>query len=483
MSQGASQSPSCSGAVIGGAARHLTAQNEPPRHEQWALPCLKVEPTVGSARASRMAFLLFVLANVTLLVRPMELLPQLAGWPVYEALIAGCLLAALPVVLIELSPDRLLERPITACVVGLIAAVAMSHLAVGYVWGARMSGVEFAKVALYYLLLVATVNTAARLRAFLIILAGLAVVTTGLAVLHFHGAINIPALAALEYEQVDDRGETITLKRLVSTGILNDPNDLSLLIVMAMLICTYGIAETQRGWVARGMWLAPLGLLGYAMTLTNSRGGFLALMAGVTILLATRLGWKKGMLLAPVVVAGMFTVFAGRQADLSTTTDTAQQRIQIWSEGLALLRENPIFGIGYGNFDEEVGHVAHNSFVHAFAELGFFGGALFAGAFFLAIWGMWRMRGAASMQPQARGLRPYLLAITGAYAVGCFSLSRSYVVPTYMVLGMAAAYARIGAAGVAPVRLSTRLVMAMAAVGVGLLGAIYVFIRIFVRWS
>ena len=30
--------------------------------------------------------------------------------------------------------------------------------------------------------------------------------------------------------------------------------------------------------------------------------------------------------------------------------------------------------MGYGRFVEEIGKVAHNSFVHSFAELGFFGG-------------------------------------------------------------------------------------------------------------
>lgn len=482
MNELVSQSPQFSAASLAGPAS-LTAHTETWGQSEDPLPRLLLEPVAGSAPRGGVAFLLFVLVNVSLFVRPMEIVPQLAGWPIYEALIIGCLLAALPLILRELALDRLLERPISVCVVGLVAAVVMSHLAVGYLWGARMSGVEFGKVALYYLLLVATVNTAARMRGFLFILAGLAVVVTGLAVLQFHELINIPALAALEYEQVDDRGETITLRRLVSTGIFNDPNDLSLLIAVAMIICAHGIAETERGWLARGVWLAPLGLLAYAMTLTNSRGGFLALMAGVCILLGTRLGWKKGSLLVPVVVAGMFSMYAGRQTDVSTTGDTAQERIQIWSEGLALLRENPFFGIGYGNFDEEVGHVAHNSFVHAFAELGFFGGTLFTGAFFLAIWEMWRMRDKAGMEARTAGLRPYLLAITGAYAVGCYSLSRSYVVPTYMVLGMAAAYASIGAAGVAPARFNTRLVMVMAGVSVALLGMTYVFIRVFVRWS
>ena len=46
-----------------------------------------------------------------------------------------------------------------------------------------------------------------------------------------------------------------------------------------------------------------------------------------------------------------------------------------------LLRQAPLFGIGVGKYEDEVGLVAHNSFVHAYTELGIFGGALFLGAF------------------------------------------------------------------------------------------------------
>ena len=51
-------------------------------------------------------------------------------------------------------------------------------------------------------------------------------------------------------------------------------------------------------------------------------------------------------------------------------------RLGYWAEGLQLLRDSPLFGIGQGNFGLAIGNVAHNSFVHCFTELGVIGGAI-----------------------------------------------------------------------------------------------------------
>ena len=93
---------------------------------------------------------------------------------------------------------------------------------------------------------------------------------------------------------------------------------------------------------------------------------------------------------------------------------------------------------------EEVGHPAHNSFIHSFAELGLFGGTLFVGAFYVAIEGSRRL-GSANLAPgsPAAHWRPCVLAIVTAYAVGLCSLSRSYAIPTYVVLGLGAVYLRL----------------------------------------
>src|SRR5205814_9877341 len=108
----------------------------------------------------------------------------------------------------------------------------------------------------------------------------------------------------------------------------------------------------------------------------------------------THFSWAKTLPLAAVVLPAMFFVFAGRQTNISTgADDTMQARIQLWSEGLQLFREAPLFGIGYREYAEQAGQVAHNSFVHCYTELGFFGGTAFLSAFACVVLGLYRLGG------------------------------------------------------------------------------------------
>ena len=184
----------------------------------------------------------------------------------------------------------------------------------------------------------------------------------------------------------------------------------------------------------------------------------------------------------------MLMLFAGgRQTDvnLSDTEDSAQARIQLWREGLELFKTAPVFGIGKGEYEEEVVQVAHNSFVHCFTELGMFGGTLFTGAFFLAGWPLHKagVHGKGVLAPDLLRLRPYRQAAVLAYVVGMFSLSRAYIVPTYLMPGLAACYLGLpGVAGRVPtLKMTARLVGILALVSVLTLAGLHVFVRIYAR--
>src|SRR5262249_61864391 len=103
-----------------------------------------------------MAFWLFLLLNAVLLIRPEELF-QGPDQPVrlYLIVMCLCLVAAAPRVAGQLTFRALADRPITACIIGLLGAVVLSLLVRG-LWGrAREQGSEVAKVVAYSLLLVA----------------------------------------------------------------------------------------------------------------------------------------------------------------------------------------------------------------------------------------------------------------------------------------------------------------------------------------
>lgn len=47
--------------------------------------------------------------------------------------------------------------------------------------------------------------------------------------------------------------------------------------------------------------------------------------------------------------------------------------MEFWGDGLQLLKAHPLFGIGFGNMPDYIGHTAHNTIVVCAAELGLCG--------------------------------------------------------------------------------------------------------------
>lgn len=449
-----------------------------------------------------MDFVLFLLLNAVLFIRPAEIVPAMLGWPIYEVCILACLAVSFPRLLHQLTPRVLTAQPVTVCVLGVLIAIILSHATHMLLGLAFEMGFVFAKVVLYFLLFLATVTTPDRLRGFLVALVGMVVILTVIAVMQYHGKIEIEAITTLEEKKYDpETGQFTVIPRLRSTGIYNDPNDLSLILSVGMMASFYFFSKPAVSVVhphrysphggferrIRWVWLAPFALFGYALVLTQSRGGLLSFLVGMGVYGLARFGWKKAFLLGALVLPVISVVFAGRQLNIDPTNkgDTAQSRVQLWSDGLMAMRSSPLFGIGMGQYADEMELVAHNSFVHSYTELGFFGGTFFVGAFFLVLRGLQGARAAegAFWGSELACLRPCLLAIVTSYCAGLWSLSRCYIVPTYMVLGIAAAFLALNKTLLPSLMpsLSGRLMVRLAAVSVAAFVIIHVFVRVMVR--
>jgi hypothetical protein len=119
--------------------------------------------------------------------------------------------------------------------------------------------------------------------------------------------------------------------------------------------------------------------------------------------------------------------------------------------------------------------------------MGMVGGTLFTGACYLSVWSLYRLRAALRpiLDPGLSRARPFLTAAAAAYAVGMLTLSRTYVVPTYLMLGLACVYPPMAVAHppLPGLRLDGRLVVRLVAVSVGVVAALYVFVKTFVHWG
>ncbi len=434
-----------------------------------------------------MDFVLFLLVNLTLFIRPAELMPSTAAWPIYEIVIVANLIAAGPALVNHLAERGLARCPTTFCVFGVLAFIVISHLARFDFWSARYGGFDFAKVVAYFLLLLVVVNTPRRLFTLLAAIVLFTLLLNGLAVLQYHGYVNLPALEVVmegDYDEIT--GEAFQFPRMRATGIFNDPNDLSMIIVACMLLASAALLYRSLG-MARFTLAAPIGFLFYCLTLTQSRGGLLALLAGIAVLCYGWFGMFRGGVLAAAAAPLALLGTSARQGGIgdALTGGTGAERAEYWSDGLMLFKASPFFGIGYGFYAEEIGHVAHNSFVHGFVELGFFGGSLFLGVFVIATWQIWQLLRVRHeiADPALRHLLPYLLALLAAFCVSMFSLSRNYVIPTYMVAGIAATYFRLAQPGtsVRPLEVTPGLFAWLAAAGVGCIAFVYLYIKFLYR--
>jgi len=188
----------------------------------------------------------------------------------------------------------------------------------------------------------------------------------------------------------------------------------------------------------RLLWLLPIPVFGFAILETHSRGGLMGVLAGGAAYLFSRFGGPRALPLAAAAALGGLLLVGGRQASISG--DTAHERLMMWADGLTNLLNTPFSiptGLGIGWFVDETAHVAHNSFIQAYVELGVFGGGAFLGMFILSLLLLYRLGGSIRATAWVVESRHFAFAAVAGYAMGCYSLTRNFVVPTYLTLGLA----------------------------------------------
>lgn len=390
-----------------------------------------------------LAFGLFLLTTATLFLRPAELFIWLDNWPIYELLILSTFALAFQSFTGHFRWFMLARQPVTLCVVGVFVAIGLSHLQYIYVGGVLDSGTLFLKTLIYYGLLVTTVNSPGRLKTFLLTVAICASTMVTLCVLDFYEIYDFEFIQHLDdVEGFTDEDEVITVKRMRGTGIFQDPNDMAMVICATGIVCTFFLTDQTAGKI-RLAWLIPMLVLFVGLLSTKSRGGLLACgVAGLT-LISVRFGGRVAMA-AGVVGLCVVPFIAGRQADIDLDEGgTGHERITLWRDGFQELKSGAIlFGTGQGTYPDIAGLVAHNSFVHSYVELGLFGGTMFLGCFFFIGMQLYRMGRLPEpiLNDELIRMRPFICALAAGWCMSIFSLSRCYVVPTYLMFGACAAY-------------------------------------------
>lgn len=240
----------------------------------------------------------------------------------------------------------------------------------------------------------------------------------------------------------------------LSAGSTYDPNDIALVFITFLPVI---LAEACNGNMAlRGVYLG-LGivvLLGIA--LTGSRGAIIAI--GVQALYFVLISKKSRLLaLALVLTASLVVVTIADQslwdrfASLTAEGDAADYnlegragRIEIWKNGLKIVADNPVLGVGVGMFgtahfmlDGKIGLTAHNTYLQFAAELGLPGLILYL-ALLCSAWRLITRHVEESDQAGARARWAALKVGLIGFGVASFFISAAYSTTLYYLLGLAA---------------------------------------------
>jgi O-antigen ligase len=244
--------------------------------------------------------------------------------------------------------------------------------------------------------------------------------------------------------------------RLVGAGAL-DSNDLASLAAMSFPLAISLILRFK------GM-PRLIGIGGTAMSLAgmvwfNSRGGTLAMLAGMVTLIILQKGNRRWALAGLVLVGGTITWFSASQdyrdriigignLDNDYNVTDYNGRKQVWARGRGYIASYPFAGVGANQFSVMEGmtlranglhgkwSAAHNAYIQAFAELGIPGGLIFVAV--LGV-GLTRARRLAQpREPPSTGILPHpeYLASLAAFAAGAYFLSHAYFYALFALTGM-----------------------------------------------
>ena len=408
-----------------------------------------------------------LLLYVTLIyVRPAEIVPEWATIPFVDILTV--IAAIIGIVSIAIKPRNILNLPQDKLLLAFWVIIAISSFKV-WMSGVYLSFLAFMPTVFVYFLIRASVQSVGHLKglAYLLIVLNVFLAING--VIQYHTGVGLG-------------NTTMQLDRIYGTGIFNDPNDLGMTFVMVIPLLVVVIGKSSTWLSFRILSIAAFVVILLALYYTNSRGAIVGIAAALACLSFLKYRTIAATITAAVLLGVIVVAAPSRGAEMDTGESSAQSRVQSWAQGWNMLKLHPITGVGYDQYLEYHEKVAHNSFVHTFAELGLLGAFCFVGMFYWYFKGL-RLMPAAT--PEFASWRRALMAsAVGMLTCGWF-LSRQYVSIVYVLLAVGACAVTLNVPPENKTRLTTRtadfaLISVLTIAGIAL---VYISIRTLAIWG
>jgi len=299
---------------------------------------------------------------------------------------------------------------------GLFVAVLMSQVMLFYFDGVVFAFETFGKIFVFAILLFYLLNTAPRLQILTRIVVVMGLLMAVHAILQYFTGRGFGGSPPL----YDYRG-----KRSQFFGIFEDPNDLAQFLTACLPLC-FGVF--YRFDVKKLiLCLVTMLVILVGWWTTQSRGGIISIAATIAMIPVFFLNGRLRSiyLIAMVVFGGAFGIVAlGKNWIDSSSTG----RVTNWGEANYAFKQNPIFGVGYGNISEYLNNmVVHNAFVETYAELGLFGYLFWFGLIIYSVVGCFEVNDLKAENETdvylKRLARIFFCSLIG-YLAGAYFLSR-----------------------------------------------------------
>ena len=234
-------------------------------------------------------------------------------------------------------------------------------------------------------------------------------------------------------------GTSSVLGRVRYRGSLNDPNELSLALGIALPFA-FAFFERKRSFLRLLLLITAIVLIGVCTVMTKSRGGQLVFLSVLGTYFVKRFGLVAGVIIGalfavPILVLGGR---GGEEADASS-----QERIMCMYAAINMFRQFPLYGVGLGQILEYHTQTAHNSYALAGAELGFPGlflwSAVIVLSFKIIISAMQRYKDDPAAAVASTWAMALLASLIGM-CVGVFFLSFCYHIVLWIEIGLCAAF-------------------------------------------
>jgi len=368
-----------------------------------------------------MALLLFL---ILLYTRPADYIPALQPFMLTKLTAIVCL-AAWFITSLIVQRQRFISTRESKWLFAFLGAIFVSMISSENIdFSFNLFFDKFFKIIVLFILITNLVDTRRKMETLVWVLIGLAM---------WNGYLGIS-------NYFTGKGTVGDLGRTQLVGIMGDPNDLALSMVIIIPFMIGIAANTSSGWLRLFLYAGVIEL-SYANLLTMSRGGLMGQIAALGAMFLV--GKKRGLqlvslALAVVLMLGVMTNAVGLRGADEGAEESGNSRLWLWEGGVRMALKSPVWGQGFGNFplkiadysDMPVGHkTAHSIWFLVIGELGFLGITTFCGFIIFSMLKAMQLLRLSLVMPERSAFRGILktlnASLVGFLVCGSF-LSQSY---------------------------------------------------------